>query len=454
MPREPRHSETPATSPPTTPPRPGTPDDAPLPLVFSISRRSLGLLGLVALAPWLLAVGAWLLPKLSRPAPVQASGAVAEMDESPTSRTFRGRPGPWGELEYRRIAIEPPDEFISAEAGREPVTWYFEGYTHERLLALLGNCPLTPAQRGALTSPEAIRGDDHGLVLQPDPELVLALTPKAREMIYLALAVSPRNAAQQNAFVFRPEFLEERLEGSGLTADSVVLLKSLLYRHGNLRLFADLQLALPRLPDHQERLRFIKTVARRNTLLANLRVTEDTDLERLVNYWGGQWRAKDIRPLLESVRRIPGGGTLDVAHLLPSFARRRLYTYPTPDIAARGAAGPHWTSLNFFSEQPDDRFNDDQIVTETIQKHYYVIAGGYRLGDLVVLMAPDGSAVHTAVYVADGVAFTRNGSRATNPWQLMRVRDLVEFFAARTSPEQPLRVEYMRQREQGVLSAP
>jgi hypothetical protein len=454
MPHEPRDSTTPATSPPSSPARPGATGDTSVPLVFSVSRRALGVLCLVALAPWLLVAGAWLLPKLSRPAPALAVGTVAEMDDSPTSRTFRGRPGPWGELEYRRIAIEPPDEFISAEVSNEPITWYFEGYTHERLLAFLGNCPLTPPQRAALTSPGAIRGADNALVLQPDPELVLALTPKAREIIYLALAVSPRNAAQQNAFVFRPEFLDERLEGSGLTTDSVMLLKSLLYRHGNLRLFADLQLALPRLPDHQERLRFIKTVARRNTLLVNLRVTENTDIERLVNYWGGQWRAKDIRPLLESVQRIPGGGTIDVAHLLPSFARRRLYTYPTPDIAGRGASGPHWTSLNFFAEQPDDRFNDDQFVTEAIQQHYYVIAGGYRLGDLVVLIAPDGSAVHTAAYVADGVVFTRNGSRATNPWQLMRIRDLVEFFAARTSPEQPLRVEYMRLREQGVLSAP
>lgn len=442
VPPQPHHNE--SSSP--------TPDRPPL-YAFTISRRAVAVLALIALAPWLFAA-AWLgLPKW-KASKAKQTPANPEISDSPNARAFRGRPGPWGELEYLRIAIEPPDEFIAAEAGGERPTWFFDSYTHDRLLALFSRCPLTPAQREALTSPTAILGAEGGLVIQPDPEVVLSLTPKAREMIYLALAASPRNVTQQNAFVFRPELLEERLEGSGLTSESIVLLKNLLYRHGNLRLFADLQLVLPRLPDDQERVRFIKTVARRNTLVANLRITPDTDIEKLVNYWGGSWRSKDIRPLLESLQRIPGGTTIDVAHLLPSFARRRLYTYPTPEIAAAGANGQHWTSLNFFSDTPNDRFNDDTFVTQTIQRHYYLIAGGFRLGDLVVLVAPDGSAIHTAVYVADGIVFTRNGIRATNPWQLMRIRDLVEFFAARTSPEHPLKVEYFRQREQGVVASP
>jgi hypothetical protein len=238
-----------------------------------------------------------------------------------------------------------------------------------------------------------------------------------------------------------------------LSAASIVLLKSLLYRHGDLRLFADLALALPKLPDDAERIRFIKTVARRNTLLVTLRITPDTDVERLVNYWAGDWRAKDIRPLIESLRRVPSGASLDLAHLLPGFARRRLYAFPTPEIAGQGLQGSHWTALNLLSEVPDDRYNDDAVVTEALQKHYYLISGGYRLGDIVALMTPEGAAIHTAAYVADGMVFTRNGTKPTNPWQLMRITDLLESFAARTAADRPLKAEYFRARDRSAGGA-
>lgn len=406
------------------------------------------LLCLVALAPWLVLAG-WMVVTRWGERTAPSGRGRADSSASPAARVTRGQPGPWGNLEYVRIAIEPPDEFIATTVGDFRPQWVFEGYTADQLKELLAGCSLTAAQQRVLLDPGRWIQTEGGILLQPDPETVLSLDPASRRLIYLHLARSPRNPLQQNAYVFRAGLLDERMEGSGLTTESIRLLKSLLYSQGNLLLFADLPLVLPRLPDDHERLRFIKTVARRNTLLMRLEVTPETDVEQLINYWGSDGRAKDIRPLLESLRRIPGGVQLDVAHLLPSFARRRIYTFPTPELAAARGGGPHWTALNFFSQEPDDRFNDDAVVAQTILNHYYVIYSGQRLGDLVALETPDGAIIHTAVYVADNIVFTRNGTMPTNPWQMMRVSDLVEFFKPRLGLDTELSVRYFRLREQG-----
>src|SRR5665213_158410 len=60
------------------------------------------------------------------PPPAQRPPATA----SPQEPYFSGHPGPWGNLEYARISLEPPDAFIPADANFfGPTHWFFEGYT-------------------------------------------------------------------------------------------------------------------------------------------------------------------------------------------------------------------------------------------------------------------------------------------------------------------------------------
>jgi hypothetical protein len=89
----------------------------------------------------------------------------------------------------------------------------------------------------------------------------------------------------------------------------------------------------------------------------------------------------------------------------------------------------HWTSLNFFSDQPDDRFLDKGIVKETLKSDYYPIYGNPLLGDLVLLVSESNQIIHTAVYVADNFVFTKNGSRYATPWIFMRVDDVKAFYS-------------------------
>jgi hypothetical protein len=49
-------------------------------------------------------------------------------------------------------------------------------------------------------------------------------------------------------------------------------------------------------------------------------------------------------------------------------------------------------------------------------------------GDLMVLLNSTGQAIHTAVFVADGFVFTKNGVNHTQPWVLMRLADMMEIY--------------------------
>ena len=67
------------------------------------------------------------------------------------------------------------------------------------------------------------------------------------------------------------------------------------------------------------------------------RLAPDSDLVALSDYWTGRSRKKDILPILESVAETAGVRKIDIAHLLPSLARKLLYTYPDVSLMAKGS---------------------------------------------------------------------------------------------------------------------
>jgi hypothetical protein len=180
-------------------------------------------------------------------------------------------------------------------------------------------------------------------------------------------------------------------------------------------------------------------------MIVRLRVTADDNLSELVEYWGKGRRSKDVRPILESLAKVPGGGTIDVAHLLPAFARTRLYTYATPTLTESDGRlqNCHWTALNFFSHEPDDRFTDVDFSIEEIRKNYHPVYNNPQLGDLVVFGDQADPMFHVAVHVADDILFTKNGNSFSLPWMYMRLEQLKDFYARPL----PVEVKYFRHKD-------
>lgn len=408
-----------------------------------LTRRVVFALGIVLLVPWLLiSVLFWKssspqrIIRHSRP-PVSQKAMVTE-----------GKPGPWGQLQYTYIATEMPDEFaFVAGFDVDAKWWYFKDYNMDQALEFLKSSGLSSNDLAALAKPDKWETVEDGCRVKPGSDLVLGMSPGTRGKIYLHLALFAENKAQRAAFSFYPERLQERFASSDLSDKSIALFNSLLYKQGAFLLFSDFGYALAALSDDDERRLFIKMISRKTTFLAKLKISPDSDVDRLVGYWGGGGRAKDLHPLLESMTKVDGDSYLDIVHLLPRFARERLYTYPVVSANARSSNQDcNWSTMNFMNFAPDDKFSNTEYLAEKLSDDYYQIGFPERLGDLVFLVLPSYESVHSAVFIADNIVFTKNGESVSQPWFLMKMEDMIELYSAPLPSEYTLKPLFYRRK--------
>ena len=415
-------------------------------LIYLPNRLLLGLCALqfaLLMALVLMNWGPWPAPR--RPAKAERQIAAPSLPSADAREPFfKGNPGPWGDLEYVRINIEPPDRFLQEEGvSSEKTRWFFADYTRPQLTALFNTADLTAAQRAELLDPACWQQVTNGIVVTPGEKLILEMNPQARSQIYSVLAEHPRNDYQFWPCVCRNGGFADWFQQSGLSEGTLALVKSLVYQRGTTLCFSDVPEVLSKIPSAAERRRLTKTLARNSTVLMKLRVKPDTDINALISYWAKGGRAKDIEPLLESLSMVPGSVTIDIVHLLPPFARKRLNTYPPPDTTGP-ALDCYWSAMNFFNDQPDDRYLDPAVWQEELRRDYTVVTNPVY-GDLVFLVRTDGAPMHAAVYIADDVVFTKNGSNYRQPWMLVRMEDLLPRYLQTF----PVRVAFFHSNKRG-----
>jgi len=415
------------------------PAEGPRALHLVVSRGWVAVLVVLLLVPWVMVA---VLMRLYKPS--KGAGSLGSTFASPltSSGSIRAKAGPWGDLEYTRIIIAPPTGFIKEVLpGTFGNQWHFPNTDRGQLEHFLASVDLTETQRAEVLAVAQPMPAINGLVIDPPEDLIRGLSSKARAGIYSLLKDNELNKDQVNAFRFCGESADQWLGGGGLAPATVEMVRPLIYRNGLLLFFSDLRLVLPKLPASEERARLLKTLSREATMLVRLRISERTDVDALANYWARGGRAKDVRPILESLAQLPGTNTIDVTHLLPPFARRRIYTYPSPSVDANAPWHDcYWTALNFFSEQPDERYTNKEVVTETLKNEFYRVYSDYELGDVVLFARDDGTIIHAAVYIADDILYSKNGNRPSNPWMFIRLDEMKDYYAS----TKPLQITFCR----------
>jgi hypothetical protein len=226
--------------------------------------------------------------------------------------------------------------------------------------------------------------------------------------------------------------VDEWFQNTSVSPELIALTRRLLYRRQNAVFFADLDAVFPQIPIMSDRLAYWKMLARRSALIVRLRVPHGSDVDALAAYWRHGRRTKDARPLLASLAQEADGGTIDIMHLLPRFARSLVNTYPDPGVSA--AHDCHWTSFNFFEDAIDERYSDIEFVKKTLLTDYYQVTGEPALGDILLFVQPDGVVLHSCVQIADGIVFTKNGSSVFVPWTLSRLDNVVAAYSPSSGP--------------------
>lgn len=340
---------------------------------------------------------------------------------------------PWGELMTYDVEMERPEEYAAMEINSiARPTWTFEGMTPDQVRKVLAASGLLDDQIQRAMASGDVTVTNSNTILKPDNKLIFALLPEVRAKLYAELAKSGENTYMRFPFCF-PGHSFETIASSGEVDDSAILLvRSLLYSRGENKYFSDFEAVMRQLPSEKQRLSLVKALSRQSAVLARIRIRPTTDVDKLLNYWAGTAgvRFTDLRPLLDSIRQLPDGGSISLLYFLPKFAREHLYTYPLPAQPGDPTMDCHWTSLNFFNEIPDNRLSDPSYSVPYIATHYYQIDKPTHYGDLIFLLDEKGQAIHSAVYIAEDIVFTKNGNNYRQPWMLMRMSNLLATYSA------------------------
>jgi len=359
---------------------------------------------------------------------------ASRIEARTSGRAVLNRAKPLGSFEYLQVPFEPPRDFLPDTA--QPLAaprWFFGDCSRSQLCAVFSQCGLKAEQAASLLQPERWQSVSNGFWISPPAELVQEMSRPARERIYSILANQPANSAQCHPFRFRPEAFETWLGGTGLEADEERLLRQLTYRQGPALCFCDGAILQGLMAPGRFRL-LVNALYAENTLVMRLHVKPGMDFDGLVRYWKRGGHVESLRPFLESLARLPGGGTVNVRWLLPDFAQERLYTYAAPLREDSSALqNCFWSAMNFFSTQPDDRFLDPRQVVRTLKSDFDQVTGAPVFGDLVMLLDGAGRPVHLCVYLADEVVFTKNGRAVSEPWVLMKLSDVLATYASKVA---------------------
>jgi hypothetical protein len=408
-------------------------------IVFACGLLCLLILG-AAFAGFSLGTSTRLAPKGSGTA-VRSPGQSLILSGS--TGAYQLKPGPWGDIEGQRTVIEIPDEFLSTRLHEADVPrWFFKHYSTAALSNLFNGASLAAGEKRELLDASKWEVSTAGIAVRPSQRTVLSLSQEARKNIYSVLAQFEDNPAQEQAFHWSVEAANAAFDGTDVPEQTRALVKRLSFRQGKLVMFADLSMVLRTLPTEAEKRHLEKALSRRPTLLLRLKVTPQTDIGSLAEYWARAGFGKDVRPILEAAAKIPEGTKLSILYLLPPWPTARLYSFPFPTMGAQYDC--LWTAFNFFKETPDLPTTDGSFWKRKLDSEYYPVTSDPRFGDMIMLVKPDGTIIHSCTFIADDVVYTKNGASATVPWALMTIPDLLEAYASELPEGQSLRVQTYR----------
>lgn len=393
-----------------------------------------GLIGLcVSLVATSVGVTHFLHDKSAAP---NAEASVSTAAEVPPA-SAESNDAPWGDLVTMEVEIQQPEEYVSFDTTSESSSvWVFPGLSLGQVKDSLKTAGLTDAQIVSTLAGEKVSDQADAVIVKPDEALLFALSPEVRTKLYNILGKWPENKFMSAPYHLPGNF-EEMARRTGVSEEIIGMVGKLTYQNCGIRFFSDPELVLSKIPAKDEQLLLLKALTYQTAVLARLHLNGESDLDKIIGYWGSVpgVRAKDIRPLMESVARSAGGGTISLLYLLPKFARERLYTFPMPTQTGDTKMDCHWTALNFLNEKPDDRLQDSAFASEYIKQNFYQIGKPSMCGDVLFVLDAAGGVIHSAVHIADDIVFTKNGVNYAQPWILMRTQDLLDVYTRDQAPK-------------------
>ena len=335
----------------------------------------------------------------------------------------------WGNLVINRLHLQAPNSMLEfAETPDQRTVWNFPGSDWAAVRSILEKAALSARQMEEISLPARRVVSRTGLALMPSLEFLLSLSPASRQVIHEELGRHDANPDHRKPLLIFGDF-EEWVKGSGLSGMQRDLVRSLLWRKGNLSAFSDLSALVERAASSQEVVEARRFMTRRHSYLVRVSAPTPASRTQFVAYWSAGGRNPDALPLLDALSGVASRDSVDLALLLPPLARERLYSFPAlKDAVAGRLPDCHWTSLNFFGMKPEPYYLDSRVSFLELMQGYTEVRNPSELGDLVCFVSAEGAVLHTCVHVADDLVFTKNGQSLFSPWLIMRRGEVEDIY--------------------------
>jgi hypothetical protein len=343
--------------------------------------------------------------------------------------TYELQPGPWGKVTAQPILIEAPASLLSVNFRLGDGRWYFNARSADEVTAFLRANGLTAEQASRVAAnAQGVEGRGDLLAATAPEDLVRSLAPEVRSQLYDKLAAVPENFAQVEPFRTTDLHLDQWLDADQLPPELVAEVKGLMWRRGSGLFFSDYNIVADKITSPAVKLELLAQLTHKSSVVLTLHLPADGEIGDLVVYYGVNGRVDKVEPILKAMGEA-GGGTVGFSNMLPSFARARLYRFPDPLPGKDISPDCHWSSFNFLNRGlPDDSLNDPAYVGNMLEERYQPVTGRPQFGDIVLLTLPDGSSIHSAVYIADNIVFTKNGPSLAAPFIFSTTEDMLAFY--------------------------
>ena len=366
---------------------------------------------------------------LSAIAAVSAGQLVAQTSLVNGEPVWTSSSAQFGEIKVKAVYLEAPPHLLAMM--NKPTSrprWAFAGGTEASVREILLRAGLSSEMLARMMDPARRVEQDGALVIFPEIDDLLALSPEQRGVIYPELAKSPLNEFHRDPVFITGESLDDWLRQSELSDRQKAAFRRMVWKRGNATVFSDLRTLMNLAESPAEVEQVFRTISRTRALLVELSLPLNADRRALVDYWSAGFAEADTLPLLVGALDRDSVTSLDVSRLLPPAARRRVYTYPTLDQAAGGRFPDcHWTSLNFFSNTPVGYYLDTRLASGALLEQYQPVEGPRRFGDVLLFVKGD-EVTHSCVFVADDIVYTKNGENILSPWVLQRLSDVAAIY--------------------------
>lgn len=320
--------------------------------------------------------------------------------------------------------LEVPPYLMEVMPLPNPVPrWFIDAGAVETTLQKLAQLGVPQSFLNLLRQPDKSVQSENWVVFFPPPGELAALNPAMRAAVYQVLREFSKNEDIVAPFVFsNREDLQNWFADTQIRSELISLIEQFAYPWGNALAFSDIAILIGQTRGEGEARRVMRVLNRTPTLQLKIAINPGSDPAGIASQWAsGQgdrgWRATT---LISSWCHAKEPDLFDVTHLLPQIPRMLLYTFPSLSMGMGGGSpDAHWTTQHFFRSEVGPARAGDGTAASLLTQGLTPVNGPYQFGDVLVYWnKTQQKMVHSCVFVADGIVFTKNSPKLISPWVL------------------------------------